>query len=450
MSPAPRLRSSAVPGSSRSATRSIEDPSSREETSPVDSPAFAIAPELPAQVREGRVLAGRYRIGNVLGTGAMGTVVAAHHLLLDERVAIKFLSPAALRSEDAVARFLGEARAAVRIQSPHVVRVFDVATLDGGAPYIVMECLDGCDLGEWLKLRGPLPVEWAVDFILQACHALADAHSRGVIHRDVKPANLFAVHRGGVVHCIKVLDFGISKAAEAASTPDRAGARSRRASSGRQPAIGSPCYMSPEQMEGAPDVDARADIWALGVTLCELLTGELPFVGDSLNHVYSTIQSGARPRLRGMAPHVPPGLEAVLARCLQTDRARRHSAVAELAGALAPFGSWRAWIHALGAARDGEICARPSSTPRPVGKAAPPSGRAPAAMTQTLPSAPPVATRASPRRPLAALAWAVLSAAVASVVTAAVVPHGAPSRPRENPPAPTAVSWRHERLLDRR
>src|SRR5262245_6617782 len=163
-------------------------------------------------VREGDVLAGKYRIDKILGAGGMGVVVAAHHEQLDTRVAIKFLLPQALANTEAVERFAREARAAVKIQSEHVARVSDVGTLDNGAPYMVMEYLEGSDLAAWLHESGPLPVEQAIEFVLQACEAIAEAHAIGIIHRDLKPANLFVIRRPDGVLSVKVLDFGISKA----------------------------------------------------------------------------------------------------------------------------------------------------------------------------------------------------------------------------------------------
>jgi serine/threonine-protein kinase len=298
---------------------------------------------VPTGVREGEVVAGKYRLGEVLGSGAMGTVFGAHHLLLDQKVAIKFLIPEALGHADAIIRFLREARAAVRIKSEHVVRVLDVAVLESGAPYLVMEYLEGCDLAVWLQRHGRLQAEAAVDFILQACDAIAEAHGLGIIHRDVKPANLFAVQHLGVVQSIKVLDFGISKAAalvsatQAPSETPQGGVITQE----KMP-IGSPCYMSPEQMESARDVDARTDIWALGVTLWELVTGHVPFEGESLVQVYSRIKSGSRLRLRDSSPHVVRGLESVMLKCLEPDRDHRYASVSELAAALVPFGSNRA------------------------------------------------------------------------------------------------------------
>src|ERR1700722_2251218 len=199
------------------------------------------SPRSSAGVEPGEGLAGKYRIERVLGAGGMGGVVAAHHIQLDQRVALKFLVPEALLNPESVARFAREARAAVKIKSEHVARVTDVGQLESGAPYMVMEYLDGSDLSTWLQERGRLPVDQAVDFILQACEALADAHALGIVHRDLKPANLFCIRRSDGQPSIKVLDFGISKVTDASGSASASVTRTAAL-------MGSPLYMSPEQM----------------------------------------------------------------------------------------------------------------------------------------------------------------------------------------------------------
>ncbi|MDP9034411.1 MAG: protein kinase, partial [Myxococcota bacterium] len=284
-----------------------------------------------AGVRAGDVLAGKYRVERVLGVGGMGVVVAAHHLQLDDRVALKFLLPAALGNPDAIARFAREARAVVKIKSEHVARVIDVGTLESGAPFIVMEFLEGRDLAAWLRQCGPLPVEQAVDFVLQASEAIAEAHALGIVHRDLKPANLFVVRGPDGLPSIKVLDFGISKlTALGALGPDLATTKTSTI-------MGSPFYMSPEQMRTPKDVNAQADIWALGVILFELLSGQPPFVGDTFAEVCTKITVERPTPLRRLRPDAPARLEAALGRCLEKDRARRYGNVAELAHALREF-----------------------------------------------------------------------------------------------------------------
>src|SRR5689334_6553526 len=219
----------------------------------------------PSPVLPGQMLAGKYRVERILGTGGMGVVVAAKHVELNILVAIKFLLPHVLSNQTAVARFAREARAAVRIKSEHVARVSDVGTLESGAPYMVMEYLDGGDLSAWLKERGALPVEQAVEFVLQASEAIAEAHALGIVHRDLKPSNLFVTRRRDGSMTVKVLDVGISK-----TTSIDAAAMDMTATTA---VMGSPLYMSPEQLQSSKDVDARSDIWSLGIILYELLAG---------------------------------------------------------------------------------------------------------------------------------------------------------------------------------
>jgi serine/threonine protein kinase len=318
--------------------------------------------------------AGKYRIGPMIGSGAMGQVYEARHLLLDYTVAIRFLVPQAMDHPEAVARFVREARAAARIKSPHVVRVLDVA-VEGDVPYIVMEYLQGRDLGAWLRSSGPLPVQQAIDFVLQACDAIHEAHRLDIIHRDIKPPNLFAVEQAGAAPWIKVLDFGISKTLELVPPTLPPDWKPASVVTEDRKMIGSPIYMSPEQMESARDVDVRADIWALGVTLFELVSGRFPFelAGGSLLHVYSSIVTRGPLRLRDVAAHTPAGLEAVIARCLQTNPERRYPNASELAAALVEFGSARAGAYAgrmASAASPSELVSTPYSvnvppTPRP-------------------------------------------------------------------------------------
>jgi eukaryotic-like serine/threonine-protein kinase len=288
-----------------------------------------------AGVREGDILAGKYRVERVLGMGGMGVVVAAHHLQLDEKVALKFLLPDALDNTEAVARFAREARAAVKIKSEHVARIIDVGTLPNGAPYMVMEHLDGGDLAAWLLDRGPLSIEQAVEFVLQASEAVAEAHALGIVHRDLKPANLFCIRRADGRLSVKVLDFGISKVTQF-------GASGVSALTHDAALVGSPLYMSPEQMKSANTVDSLTDIWALGVILYELLTGKVPFVSESLPEQVHRVTTEPPSSLRGIRPEVPVDLEAVILCCLEKDRSKRYHNVAELALALYPFAPIRA------------------------------------------------------------------------------------------------------------
>jgi len=306
---------------------------------PMSDPANAVQPagaRVVTGVREGDVLVGKYRIERILGEGGMGIVAQAHHLQLDERVAIKFLLPNALENPEVVARFAREARAAVKIKSEHVARVIDVGELDSGAPYMVMEFLKGQDLQVRLRADGALPIENAVEYILQACEAIAEAHALGIIHRDLKPANLFIIRRRDGTESTKVLDFGISK------TTGMAGSGPDAAMTSTQSMMGSPLYMSPEQMISARDVDTRTDIWALGVILFELLCARPPFMAESFPQLCIEIAQRPPAALQPLRPDVPPALEAAILRCLEKDREKRYHSVAEMVAALSPFAPARA------------------------------------------------------------------------------------------------------------
>jgi serine/threonine-protein kinase len=319
-----------------------------------DDPDLGI--ETVTGLRRGAIIAGKYRIDALLGSGGMGVVVAAHHVELDERVAIKFLSRELLSNEEARSRFGMEARAAVKIKSESAARIFDVGTLENGIPYIVMELLEGVDLEQMLLRDGPLPTELAIDFVTQACVALAEAHSLGIVHRDVKPSNLFCTRRGEGRSSIKVLDFGISKATRAA--PPAGGSVTAP-----DALVGSPLHMSPEQMRGAGEVDGRADIWAIGVTLYELLAGVPAFSGDAFVDIAIQVTLRQPPSLRERRPDVPEVLEQVILKCLEKDASARYQTVAELTSALAPFGSPRAafWAEECGAFSGGPAPVRSSS-----------------------------------------------------------------------------------------
>ncbi len=276
------------------------------------------------------MLAGKYRVERVLGAGGMGVVVAARHVELDQLVAIKFVRDEAIASEDAVQRFLREARAAVKLRSEHVARVLDVGKLDSGAPYMVMEFLEGSDLGQVLGDRGPLPLDAAADWILQACEAVAEAHAAGIVHRDLKPENLFLARTVGGGQKIKVLDFGVSKAI-GGSGSEMSGLTRTRAM------LGSPLYMAPEQMRSSRDVDARADVWALGVVLFQLLTQRWPFEAETMPELCLKVVTEQPLSLAALRPDIPAGIGAVIERCLDKDPKRRFANAAELASGLEPF-----------------------------------------------------------------------------------------------------------------
>lgn len=280
--------------------------------------------------RPGELLGGKFRIERLLGRGGMGAVFAATHELLAQRVAIKMLLSHVATNREAVARFLNEARAASRIDGEHVARVMDVATLDDGRAYMVIEYLDGVDLARLLEARGPLPVPEAVDYVLQGLVALAQAHALGIVHRDLKPSNLFLARRADGTSIVKVLDFGIAKATQPL-TPEEHAEMTRTNS-----VLGSPQYMAPEQLRNAKKVDARTDVWSVGVMLYELLTGAAPFSGSSFGELFAAILEQTPAPMRDSRPEIDPDLEAVVARCLKRDPAVRFENVAELGRALAP------------------------------------------------------------------------------------------------------------------
>jgi len=286
--------------------------------------------------KEGDVIAGKYQVEKVLGKGGMGVVVAARHTSLRQHVAVKFLLPKALTLPGAAERFLREARAAVAIRSEHVARVIDVGELESGAPYMVMEYLTGTDFGQVLKTRGTLPLKEAVDYVLQACEALAEAHALGVVHRDLKPGNLFLTTRADGSPLVKVLDFGLSKATKPGED--------EHSLTAPDVIVGSPHYMSPEQLRSLKQVDARSDVWALGVILYQLLSGRRPFESDSLVGTCARIAAEPPTPLRERKPDVPAELETIIGRCLEKDREKRLQTVADLARLLAPYGSERAPI----------------------------------------------------------------------------------------------------------
>jgi len=275
--------------------------------------------------KQGYVLAGKYRIERTLGEGGMGVVYEAFHLRLRQRVAIKVLRPAILVHPEFVGRFEREARAAATLESPNVAKVLDVDTTPDGLTYMVIELLQGNDLGEELTRRGRLPIQEAVGYVMEACAPIAEAHALGIIHRDLKPSNLFLAKKGNG-RTLKLLDFGISKVlteVDAKSTSPLT-------------TLGTPHYMSPEHVRNAADVDRRSDIWSLGVILYELLTGTEPYSGDP-TQVIAAIVADPVPTPRTRRPDLPAELEAVIMRALEKDPRKRFPDVRALATALAPF-----------------------------------------------------------------------------------------------------------------
>lgn len=302
-------------------------PAARQSRKSTPQPA-ARTPELPAAI--GDVIADKYRLERIVGAGGVGVVFAAEHLGLGERVAIKLLQRSASQSKEALARFDREARALARVKSEHVARIMDIGSLPTGEPFMVMELLEGEDFAVMMKRRGKLPLAEAAEYVLQACEAVALSHGVGVVHRDLKPANLFltsakASESASSKNVVKVLDFGISKL----RGPNDAGRD--QAMTQTMSVIGSPLYMSPEQMESPRDADERADVWSLGVIFYELLAGEAPFDAPTLPALCARICTAAPTPLSTHGVQIPAGCERVLLRCLEKDPNKRYASVHALA-----------------------------------------------------------------------------------------------------------------------
>jgi serine/threonine-protein kinase len=369
----------------------------------------------------GTIIEEKFRLDRVIASGGMGVVFAATHTALGRAVAVKILKRELADDARAAARLLAEARAAAALKSPYIADVIDVGMHDS-VPFIVMELLVGRTSYDIVRIDGPMTVERACDLLIQACHALGEAHRRGVIHRDVKPSNLF-VTQVDERERLKVIDFGISKRFDAG----------QETTTGTF--LGSPSFMSPEQVRSARDVDGRSDIWSLGVVLYFLLTGKRPFEAESLLEQMTLI-------VHEPAPHVAGEIDEVFQRCLMKDPEERFATTADLARALAKFASPKMRDLAakvpVGAP---PMRSGPSSRSRPA--APPPPPEEPTAPATARPSQLETlaASTPRPRRRAAALVWigvgigAALGAAMIGVssrratpaTTAAPAPAPAPS-----------------------
>jgi serine/threonine-protein kinase len=329
----------------------------------MSQPHFSTANPYPLT---GDVLDGKYRIERLLGEGGMGAVAKATHLLRRAPVALKFMSPAVMAVGGAVERFVNEGVAASQIDSDHVVKVFDVGRMPSGAPYLVMEYLEGCDLAQLMARDGnAIEPRRAVHFTLQMLRALQTAHAAGIIHRDMKPSNCFVIEKDGEPDFVKLVDFGISKV-----RTDDAEGRSPQLTRTNS-ALGTPLYMSPEQARSPRDVDHRTDLYSVGAILYEMLSTRTPYTAESGEYteiLFKIFTTEPEP-LRGVRPDLPEPLCAVVHRALARDRDVRYGSAQEMADALAPFADDRSAqvLARLRGARGSRLPAQHFSVPAPAG-----------------------------------------------------------------------------------
>lgn len=291
----------------------------------------------PVPFEPGLVVGGKYRVASLIGVGGVGRVYLAKHIELDTDVAIKVLRPEMLQRPDVVQRFGREARASVRLRSERIARVFDVG-VERGVPYFVMECMVGCDLLDF-RLQDNPDIASVAELFIQACEGLAEAHAQGIVHRDVKPENLFVVRDQNGWRTLKILDFGISKFSLTGNHSDVDLSAKRT-----ETMLGTPNYISPEQIRATRDVDLRTDLWSLGVVMFEVLSGGvLPFREErEMTALIAEILELPHRSLLDVAPNVPEGLSAIVDRCLEKDREKRYQTAAEIALDLLPFAPVRA------------------------------------------------------------------------------------------------------------
>ena len=279
---------------------------------------------------EGDIAAGRYRIEAPIGSGGMGRVYRALDTKLDRQVALKVMSRMPMSEDEAIERFAREARALRRVTSKHVARFLDAGNLDDGAPYLALEYLEGHDLVAPGELESPMSTCEVVELAVQACEGVAAVHEAGLVHRDLKPGNLFLAEGPDGTTTIKLIDFGLALVLDDHELPGGALTQTGMV-------VGSPRYMSPEQLLSSRDVDATTDLWALGVIFYELLTGEHPFDGASVTEICTNIFTKKPYSLLARGANVPAELDNVIVRCLARDKEQRWQSARALGEALASF-----------------------------------------------------------------------------------------------------------------
>lgn len=379
----------------------------------------------------GDIIAEKFRLERLLGRGGMGFVMAARHIELDELFAIKFIENRTDSDVVAAGRFYREARATLRLKNEHVVRVFDASAGQGESmPYIIMEYLEGANLAAVLARSGVLPVTQAIDYVLQACEAIAEAHMLGIVHRDIKPSNIVLTAGAGDTPFIKVLDFGISTGpndkGEVDFTLTETGA-----------VFGSAAYMSPEQLRSTKHVDHRADVWSLGVVLHELVCGAAPFDAESSVALSIAIAMDAPLPMRQMRPDAPPELERIVLACLEKDREARVQSVAELANLLRPLASPRG-VQSCDIIERIASAGPPPSLPVPSARPSAPL----LSFGKTEPQVPPQQVTRSSRRSTTALIGAFVAVAALSGLVASRlgVRRAAANATTQGPPSAVLVS----------
>lgn len=293
--------------------------------------------ERPEESFEGQTVGGKYLVGRLVGSGGMGTVWLGQHVGLGTRVAIKFIRPQFAERPDARRRFEIEARAAASVDSKHAVKVYDYGVSESGLPYIVMEYLEGESLSEALIRRGPFPADESSKVIRQAARALTKAHAASIVHRDLKPDNIFLATNiepedsEGLPYVVKLVDFGIAKMLDV----EREGAKGLKGPTQDGSVIGTPNFMSPEQLTVGGTPNPLTDIWSLGACTFAAFTARIPFEGEVLGDIVLKVCVEPLPSPSKLNPDAPEGLDAWFHRACHRDASKRFQTVEEMADSLA-------------------------------------------------------------------------------------------------------------------